>query len=112
MVRESLGFAYGAAMIIKGAEALNGHELAREIDRGAKIVVFDYCISIVVMTFKRPSAPHLVRPGQPTLGLALPYILLSLAFGWWGIPWGFIYTPMALFTNLSGGRDVTAEVMG
>lgn len=110
MVREPRRFAYRAAMIIKGAEAMTPQELSNEVARGAKIVIFEYCISLVVVTFKRPSAPHLVRPGQGTFGLALPYILLSLAFGWWGIPWGFIYTPMALFTNLSGGRDVTAEV--
>lgn len=99
-------------MTIKGAEALTPQQLSSELARGARIVVFDYCISIVVLTFKRSSEPHLVRPGQGTLGLSLPYTLLSLAFGWWGIPWGFIYTPMALFTNLSGGRDVTREVFG
>ena len=111
MVREAPRFAYGDAMIIKGAEAMNAHEVAAEVARGGKIVIFEYCISLVVVTFKRPSAPHLVRAGQGTFGLALPYILLSLAFGWWGFPWGFIYTPMALFTNLSGGRDVTHQVL-
>jgi hypothetical protein len=35
---------------------------------------------------------------------------LSLLFGWWGLPWGLIYTPLTLWTNLSGGRDVTAEL--
>lgn len=25
--------------------------------------------------------------------------LLSLLFGWWGLPWGFIRTPQALWTN-------------
>jgi hypothetical protein len=29
--------------------------------------------------------------------------------GWWGVPWGLIYTPLTLWTNLSGGRAVTAE---
>ncbi len=99
-------------VIIKGAEALTPQQLSSELSRGAKIVVFEYCVSIVVLTFKRPSAPHLVRAGQSALALSLPYTLLSLAFGWWGIPWGFIYTPMALYTNLSGGRDVTREVFG
>ena len=41
---------------------------------------------------------------------AFPYSLLTLVLGWWGIPWGLIYTPLALMTNFSGGRDVTAEV--
>ena len=38
------------------------------------------------------------------------YTLVSLVFGWWGFPFGLIYTPMALITNLSGGRDVTALI--
>lgn len=25
---------------------------------------------------------------------------ISLLFGWWGLPWGFIRTPQALFKNL------------
>lgn len=40
-----------------------------------------------------------------------PYSLLSFLFGWWGIPWGFIWTPMALYTNFSGGRDVTQQLL-
>ena len=30
--------------------------------------------------------------------------------GWWGVPWGIIYTPLTIFTNLFGGQDVTDEV--
>jgi len=89
---------------------MSAQQLSAEIARGAKIVVFEYCFSIVVMTFKRPSDPFLVRPGQGTFGMSLPYTLISLCFGWWGFPWGLIYTPMALFTNLGGGRNVTMEV--
>jgi len=33
-------------------------------------------------------------------------------FGWWGIPWGFIYTPMSIISNISGGKDVTQSVLG
>jgi hypothetical protein len=36
--------------------------------------------------------------------------MLSLLFGWWGIPMGILYTALALVTNLSGGCDVTDEV--
>ncbi len=43
--------------------------------------------------------------------MGLPYTLLSLFIGWWGFPWGLVYTPMVLIQNLGGGNDVTAEVM-
>ena len=34
---------------------------------------------------------------------------MSALLGWWGFPWGFIYTPAVLVTNLKGGRDVTSK---
>ena len=42
----------------------------------------------------------------------LPWTGLSLLAGWWGIPWGPIWTIQALVTNLRGGKDVTAEIAG
>jgi len=38
------------------------------------------------------------------------YSLFSVVFGWWGIPYGPIYTVMALITNFGGGKDVTRDV--
>jgi hypothetical protein len=34
---------------------------------------------------------------------ALPASLFTLLFGWWGIPWGFVWTPQALHDNLTSG---------
>ena len=93
-------------MAIRGAEGLSDRDIAGLLDQGARIVVFSYCISIVVLTFRR-SATVLVRPGQSALSAGLPYTALSFVAGWWGFPFGFIYTPMAIFQNLSGGKDVT-----
>ncbi|WP_256364380.1 hypothetical protein [Nostoc piscinale] len=36
---------------------------------------------------------------------------MSLFLGWWGIPWGIIYTIQSVVTNLQGGKDVTPQVM-
>ena len=52
-----------------------------------------------------------VREGESPLVKGLPYTLLSLFIGWWGFPWGLIYTPVVIIQNLSGGKDVTAAVM-
>jgi hypothetical protein len=30
-------------------------------------------------------------------------------FGWWGIPWGVIYTPLTIMTNVMGGFDVSSR---
>ena len=37
----------------------------------------------------------------------LAHTTATFLVGWWGIPWGLVYTPMAIFRNLSGGERVT-----
>jgi hypothetical protein len=99
-------------MQIKGTEGLNADQLRSELSRGGKFVVFTYVISILVITFRRSSDIHFIRVGDNAVAKGMPYTLISFFFGWWGFPWGIIYTPMALATNFGGGKDVTAEVSG
>jgi len=96
---------------IQGLEGMSNEDLARELDRGGRFVVFEYTISIILMTFKRASAVRFVKAGEGTFGASLPYSMITFFFGWWGIPWGPIYSIMSLFTNLSGGKDVTGDVL-
>lgn len=98
-------------MDIKGIEGLTVEQVQQEIARGGKFVTFSYAMSFLIVTLKRSSDVHFIRAGEGTFGKSLPYTLLSLILGWWGFPWGFIYTPMAIFQNLSGGTDVTALLM-
>jgi hypothetical protein len=74
---------------------------------GDRLVQFEYCISLVVITLRRTSSVYRLRPRELGLVKGLPFTLVTLLFGWWGVPWGIIYTPLALLTNLSGGRDLT-----
>jgi hypothetical protein len=76
---------------------------------GYRLVFYEYCISLVFITLRRPTRLYRVPADSWGLLPGLPYTLVTLLFGWWGIPWGFIYTPLVLWTNLSGGREVTAE---
>jgi hypothetical protein len=99
-------------MRIHGIDGLTPAELAQELAAGGRFVFFEYCISLIALTLRRPSDVYFLRSSEYGLPRGLPYTVISLLFGWWGIPWGLIYTPLALFTNLSGGRDVTAEVQG
>lgn len=96
---------------IQGMDNMTVGQLQEELRRGGRFVVFEYCVSILVMTFKRSSDVYFIRAGEGTAGKSIGYTLLSLFLGWWGIPWGFIYTPMVLFTNLGGGKDVTEAVV-
>jgi hypothetical protein len=96
---------------IVGIDGMTVGQVADGVRAGGRFVVFEYCISILIMTFKRSSDVYYIPPGGGTAGRSIGYTLISLLLGWWGIPWGFIYTPMALATNLGGGKDVTAAVM-
>ena len=98
-------------MSIIGLQGLSNDEINQELQNGARFVVFEYCISIIVLTFKRGSAVHFIRAGEGTFLKSLGYTLVSLLLGWWGFPWGPIYTISTVSTNLSGGRDVTPQVL-
>lgn len=98
-------------MNIIGLRGLPWDTLEQEVGQGGKFVVYTYCISIIFMTFRKSSSIYYIEPRMGSVGTGLKFTLISVLFGWWGIPWGPIYTIGSLFTNLSGGRDVTVEVM-
>lgn len=98
-------------MKIKNVEGLTTDQINKELQNGGKFVLYQFTISIIVMTFKRSSDIYFVRAGESAAVKGIPYTLISLFLGWWGIPWGPIYTIGSLFNNLGGGKDVTAEVL-
>jgi hypothetical protein len=95
------------SMKIVGIEGMSPYDLQTEIARGGRLVVFQYCISIVVLTFKRSSSIYFIPAGASPASKGLRYTIASLLLGWWGIPWGPIYTIGSLVNNLKGGKDVT-----
>jgi hypothetical protein len=92
-------------------EIKSGSHLQQELACGGKFVIYQYCISILIMTFRRGSNIYFVPAGESRVTKGLGFSLLSFFLGWWGIPWGPIYTIQALWTNFHGGKDVTREVM-
>jgi hypothetical protein len=96
---------------IQGIEGMKHGELEFELQRGAKFIIFQYCVSVIVLTFRRPSDIYFVRQGENALVKGLPFTLLSLVAGWWGIPWGPIYTIQSIYNNSCGGKDVTQAVV-
>lgn len=83
-------------MKIVGIEGLTVDQLNLELQRAAKFVIFHYCISILVMTFRRSSDIYFIRAGESAVTKGLPYTLLTVVLGWWGIPWGPIYSISSL----------------
>ena len=70
-------------------------------------VYYEYCISLVFLTLRRPSRLYHLRAGESGVWRGLPYAALSLLLGWWGVPWGLVYTPLTLWTDLTGGVEVS-----
>ena len=85
-------------------------QLQMELQRGGRFVIYQYAISVGVASFKRSSAIHLIRAGESAMLRGLKYSAISFLLGWWGIPWGPIFTIGAIFSNMGGGKDVTAAV--
>lgn len=96
---------------IQGIEGLSLSDINEEIQKGGKFVNYTYCISILIMTFKRPTDIYFIRANQNATVKGLPFTFLSLFLGWWGIPWGPIYTIGAIGSNLTGGKDITTEIL-
>jgi hypothetical protein len=83
-------------------------QLAEALAQGCRLVTYEYCVSLIVVTWRRQSRVYLLAANETGLRQAAPYLLLTMFLGWWGLPWGLIYTPLALVTNLAGGRDASA----
>jgi hypothetical protein len=96
---------------IVGTEGMSNEAIRAELDRGGRFVIYQYCISVVFMTFRRPSDIHFVRAGEGAAGKGLKFTLVSVVFGWWGIPWGPIWTIQSIWNNSRGGRDVTQQIV-
>ena len=82
-----------------------------ELQRGGRFVVFQYTISVIILTFRRSSDIYFIRADEGTAGKSIPFTLLTLVAGWWGIPWGPIFTVQSVVNNFRGGKNVTKEVI-
>jgi hypothetical protein len=96
---------------IKNINGLSVQQIQSMVQQGGKFVVFPYTISILVMTFKRSSDIYFIKPGEGTLGYSFPFVLLNLVLGWWGFPWGPIYTIGSMIDHFSGGKNITGDVL-
>jgi hypothetical protein len=99
-------------MVIRGPEGLSIEDMLSDAERGGRFVVYTWTVSVVLMTFRRPSDVHFVPAGRSRVATGLRYSLASLALGWWGIPWGPIATVGSIVANSCGGKDVTDAIFG
>lgn len=85
-------------------------QLLRLLAQGYRFVRFSYCVSFIAFTYRGETRIH-VLPPDGSGSAALACSMLTALLGWWGVPWGPIYTIGALSTNLAGGRDFAVEII-
>ncbi len=98
-------------MEIKNIQGLRVSEIKQLVNQGAKFVIFPYTISLILMTLRRNSSIYFIRPGENTMKYSYGHVGVNLLLGWWGIPWGPIYTIGAAYRHIVGGKDVTQIIL-
>jgi len=98
-------------MEIKNIDGLRVSQIRDMIQQGGKFVVFPYTVSFVLMTLKRSSDIYFIKADENTFKYSYGYVFLNLIVGWWGIPWGPIYTIGSAYHHITGGKDLTQVVM-
>ena len=63
------------------------------------VVDFQWVISIIFMSFRNPVVGAYCKRCRVIRGIGLS--LVSAVVGWWGFPWGLIYTPAAIVKNIA-----------
>lgn len=85
-------------------------ELTHQLEDGAIGVRYEYCLSPVVATLRYQSRVHLTHSWEMRVLRGIPYSLLAVLLGLWGLPWGPVLTLRACWVNLCGGVDVTNTI--
>jgi hypothetical protein len=79
-----------------------GCEKCGRTDWTLRASTFLYTVSVLVMTFRRPAGEG-IYCSSCRKKEAFKWTLVSAIFGWWGFPWGPVYTFQAIGRNVSGG---------
>ena len=96
---------------IQGIEGMTYGNIIEEINHGGRFVNFYYCFSILILTFKRPTNIYFLHAGESAFMKGLGPTLVSLIFGWWGFPFGIIYTIQSLIYNLGKDKNRTNDLL-
>ena len=74
-------------------------------DGRVKDVVFACCISCGILTWVYWSRPYRISSRTHGWLRGFPYSLATLLLGWWGLPWGVLLSPRAIWSNCTGGVE-------
>lgn len=98
------GKALNAWLIENQAAIYAGNAMyhGKRIELETPLTQMQFCLSLIVFSVKIPSR-YMLRDEAGIAFYAVLYTVGSWLFGWWGLPWGPIYTIQATCQNLTGG---------
>lgn len=83
----------------------------KPITPDTRLVRFQACLSFLVVSTKAPSR-YCVEAYDYVFPIGLVFSLVTLVLGWWGLPWGPLWTLQVLRLNLGGGEtQVVADLL-
>ncbi len=95
---------------VEGIEGLTSKTLEIELKNGATFRKFKYCISFIIVTYTKVSPVVFIKSDENYFTKGLPYALKTLLLGWWGIPYGPIYSIGYLLSYIFGGENLTKDI--
>ncbi|MEI6412486.1 MAG: hypothetical protein WCR52_24050 [Bacteroidota bacterium] len=85
-------------------------DIEKKLAEGYQYAVFSYVLSIVFYSFRHTTKRIVKAKSKRALILkSLPYTLLTFFFGWWSL-YGVYYTIVTIYTNMTGGIDVSGDI--
>lgn len=89
-----------------GGASFNGSRITLDTE----ITQYQACLSFLIASFKLPSK-FFIKGYEPTSLVSFLYTFVSFILGWWGLPWGPIYTIQVIASNLRGGSKTTVRAL-
>lgn len=77
------------------------------VDPSLRLTVFPWVVSVLIVSFKRASVG--VYCTSCRAAVRWKYLGVSAGLGWWGLPWGVVWTLQALATCAGGGQQPKDE---
>ncbi len=96
---------------LEGTQGMTIEQVRNEVAKGGKFVKFTYTMSFIFLTLQRPSGSiYFIKSNESPVDYGMKYLLLSMLLGWWGIPFGPIFTIVSIVQAFKG-QDITEIVM-
>ncbi len=97
--------------LLPGTEGMTLGDVELDVLKGGRFLSFTWNISVILLSYRKNTGLIYVPSHRKSGHHALGWGVFSLLFGWWGFPWGLIYTPASLWKNASGGNDHTRDIL-